>query len=73
MNPSTAKSCDIYFSLGKNASADWVVQVASTKTKLIGCPIDNFSCPGQLDNCYFRTLNIIYEVLDVFESLVTNV
>jgi len=33
----------IYFSLGTNASADWVVRGATTQHKfIIGCSINNF-------------------------------
>lgn len=37
MNPSTEKSCHICFSLGTNASADWIVQEATNehKTKIL--------------------------------------
>ena len=35
MNPSKAKSCNKYFSLGTYASADWVVQGATDQHKLV--------------------------------------
>ena len=35
MNPSKTKSCNIYFSLGTYASADWVVQGATDQHKLV--------------------------------------
>lgn len=37
MNPSTEKSCHIYFSLGTNDSADWIVQEATNEhqTKIL--------------------------------------